>query len=157
MCILAAVAAITLTAASSATASARARHLSWPTIYRVVHNSVRGPGGRRTVRDRALSLRARESIVGGSQIAITQAPWQVFVVAAIPISGTEYLILLCGGSIINETHVVTAGHCMFDPETDTRVPAEDVLVVAGTSNFEVAEPEVQAIEIECIRVHPYFE
>lgn len=77
--------------------------------------------------------------------------------AFIPISGTEYLVLLCGGSIIDETHVVTAGHCMFDPETNTRVPAKDVLVVAGTSNMEVAEPEEQEIETEDIRVHPYFE
>ncbi len=46
---------------------------------------------------------------------------------------------------------------MFDPETNTRVPAEDVLVVAGTSNIEVAEPEEQQIETEDIRVHPYFE
>jgi Trypsin len=156
---LAVVAAIVFTAASSTTASARAQahHLSWPTLYRVAHSSVRGLAGRRSLRDRALSPRARESIVGGGQIAITQAPWQVFVEAVIPISKTEDLVLLCGGSIIDETHVVTAGHCMFDPETGAKVPAEDVLVVAGTSNFEVAEPEEQAIEVESIRVHPDFD
>jgi Trypsin len=154
---LAVVAAIALMAVSNATASARSSHLHWPMVYRVHHESVRGPGRWRIVHSGALSWRARESIVGGSQIAIAQAPWQVFVVTLIPLGKEEGLELLCGGSVIDETHVVTAGHCMFNPETGSRVPPEDVLIVAGTSDFARSETGEQQAEVAAVRVHPYFE
>jgi hypothetical protein len=157
LCIFVVAAATMSMAASSAVGATRLPHSHWPTAHRVFRKSYLADLGMRAIRRPMRSPRARASIVDGDQIAITQAPWQVFVVAFIPISDTEYLVLLCGGSIIDETHVVTAGHCMFDPETNTRVPAKDVLVVAGTSNIEVAEPEEQEIETEDIRVHPYFE
>lgn len=153
-----AVAVVTvLVGASSAVASAQAHNRHWPMVSRV----LRGMGShvlrQRTVRDSALSPRARASIVGGSQIEVTQAPWQVFVISVIPLEKGEDLLLLCGGSIIDETHVVTAGHCMFDPETDSRVPAEDVFVVAGTSDFARLEAGEQEMGVASVRVHPDFE
>jgi hypothetical protein len=96
------------------------------------------------------------AIVGGSQIAIAQAPWQVFVVSEIPIE-KGVLLLLCGGSILDETHIVTAGHCMFDPETGTRVPSADISVVAGTSDFARPETGEQEVEVSAVRVHPDFD
>jgi hypothetical protein len=101
--------------------------------------------------------RARASIVGGNQIEISQAPWQVFVVGVIPISEDEALFLFCGGSIIDETHIVTAGHCMFDPETGSRLPAENVFAVAGTSNVAKVETGEQEVKAATVRVHPDFE
>jgi len=59
------------------------------------------------------------SIVGGTPIAITSAPWQVLLVdfdldywpGQI---GQDYFPF-CGGSIINQLWVVTAAHCVDDP------------------------------------------
>jgi Trypsin len=155
--VLAVVSVVMLVAVSSALASGRVRHSHWPMSYRVLHGSISRSGLRRVRDDRALSPRARESIVDGSQISIVQAPWQVFVVSVIPLGNKEALFLLCGGSIIGETHVVTAGHCMFDPETRSRVPTEDVFVVAGTSDFEQFETGEQEDEVSNVRVHPDYE
>jgi Trypsin len=149
--------AMVLMGMSSAVASVRARNRDWPMASRVLRG--RGSHGHRSrvVRDSALSPRAHASIVGGSQIDVTQVPWQVFVLSVIPLGKEEGLLLLCSGSIIDETHVVTAGHCMFNPETGSRVPAEDVLVVAGTSDFAQYEAEEQDMEVTSIRVHPRYE
>ncbi|HTA97999.1 MAG TPA: serine protease [Solirubrobacteraceae bacterium] len=154
---LAVIAAVMLVVASNASASARAHRLRWPSVYRVLHRSVRASGPPSIFRNLARSPRARASIVGGSQVAITQAPWQVFVLTLIPLNEEEGLALLCGGSVIDETHIVTAAHCMFDPETGSKVPPEDVSVVAGTSDFRQSEAGEQDAEVAAVRVHPYFE
>ncbi len=83
---------------------------------------------RHSERVHAGPLDARAAIVGGSRVAIEQAPWQVVVIAFI--SETEALI--CGGSILDETEVLTAGHCVFNPSSKTRIPPEDIVVGAGT-------------------------
>lgn len=157
MGVLAAVSVLMLVVVSSAMASGRVRHAHWPTEYRVLHGSVRRLSFKSIRGHRAISLRARESIVGGGQIVIAQAPWQVFVLTLIPVGEEEALALLCGGSVIDETHVVTAAHCMFDPESGSKVPPQDVTVVAGTSDFMQSEVGEQEAEAATVRVHPYFE
>lgn len=98
---------------------------------------------------------AHTAIVGGDQISIEQAPWQVFVLAVL---AEQEAFLLCGGSIIDATHVVTAAHCLFNPETGERLPAGDVLVVAGISNFEAEHEEQAQVQVgESLSVHPYYD
>lgn len=126
-------------------------------MYRVTHWRGRHSLRHLIVRANRSSVRARASIVGGGQISIGQAPWQVFVVGVIPLGPEEALLLLCGGSIVDETHVVTAGHCQFDPETGSRIPAEHVFVLAGTSNFRKVEASEQETEATSIRIHPDYE
>lgn len=59
------------------------------------------------------------SIVGGTPIAITAAPWQVLLVDFDPdfwsIRVGEDYWPFCGGSIINQLWIVTAAHCVDDP------------------------------------------
>jgi hypothetical protein len=98
------------------------------------------------------SPRARASIVGGSLISIEQAPWQVGVFAFVP----EVGILLCGGSILDSTRILTAAHCTYNPETEAPLPAGDFLVVAGTSNLAVIAAEEQESEAVGVRRHPYY-
>jgi secreted trypsin-like serine protease len=104
------------------------------------------------VRGVARSHRARVAIVGGQSISITQAPWQVVVFAVL--SETE--ALLCGGSILNSAEVLTAGHCMFNPNTRARIPADQIVVVAGTSDLKVANAGEQGSLVAAVRVHPYY-
>ncbi len=102
---------------------------------------------------------ARTAIVGGSQIAIERAPWQVALLGEIPVEleGERGVLReLCGGAILGETRVLTAAHCMFDPETGEQAPAEDFLVVAGSSDLDQRESTEQSVAVAGVRVHPYF-
>jgi Trypsin len=96
------------------------------------------------------------AIVGGNQIAIGQAPWQVAVQAVIP-EGNGFVSVLCGGSIIDSAHVLTAAHCVFDSKTGNAIPAEDFTVSAGTSDLASdAGPEEQERAVTDVRPHPYY-
>jgi len=97
---------------------------------------------------------AKPAIVGGSQISIGQAPWQVGVEAVIPEGEGS---LLCGGSILDSSHILTAAHCVFDSKTSKPIPAEDFTVRAGTSNLAShLEPEEQERTVTGVRPHPYY-
>ncbi|XP_017052467.1 trypsin epsilon-like [Drosophila ficusphila] len=65
-----------------------------------------------------------ERIIGGKDIEIEQAPWQV----SLQLRGHHY----CGGSIYSKDIIITAAHCRFDYE-DKRLEAEDFQVRAGSS------------------------
>jgi len=43
---------------------------------------------------------ANPAIVGGGQIPVTLAPWQVEVEEVIPVAGGEPMVFICGGSIL---------------------------------------------------------
>jgi trypsin len=81
---------------------------------------------------------ARAAVVGGTQVAIQQVPWQVVVLAEFEFEG-ELLALLCGGALTDPTHVVTAGHCTYNPGTGAPLPPGDFAVVAGASSITEAE------------------
>lgn len=92
----------------------------------------------------------KPAIVGGTAISVTQAPWQVFLQAD---AGGGYFYN-CGGSIIDRTHVVTAGHCVYNSRTLTQFAAGDLTVVAGISNFRTPESTRQPVGVADIAVHP---
>lgn len=81
-------------------------------------------------------------IYGGVSVTIDKRPYLVQIRHAY--SG----IILCGGTLVNPTHVVTAAHCMrgFDP-------IEDYVVVGGAST--AMEAGVQRKIVETF-VHPYY-
>ncbi len=109
------------------------------------------------LRDRQRASRqARAAIVGGHLISIEQAPWQVVLESVIPIGPTEALRLRCGGAILDKTEVLTAAHCLIDPLTAEPVPAADMGVATGTSNFSLVEPTEQVFAVSQARIHPYY-
>jgi Trypsin len=113
-----------------------------PARARASHRGQPTPGhGAYTARPRA-----RAAIVGGNQISITQAPWQVLV-----LTGKA----LCGGSIIDITHVLTAAHCATDPKTRQPLPPEGFEVIAGRSRV-APEPSEERRGVLRVRVHPYW-
>jgi V8-like Glu-specific endopeptidase len=79
-------------------------------------------------------------VVGGSPAASTDAPWQALVLP------DGYL---CGGAILDATHVVTAAHCVYD-DTDQEILAPaSITVRAGiTSRFATGQhPAVTAVSV----------
>lgn len=99
-------------------------------------------------------------IVGGRQISVTAAPWQVMVTLLLP-NGQEGS---CGGAVLNATTVVTAAHCVTN---STAPPNLDILpaaitVDAGVSRFDpnTGQPQAQpgdneqTVGVITNRVHP---
>lgn len=142
-----AVVALALIPASSAGAAKKTAG-----IHKTASSTARVRHHREERRLLIRSPRARASIVGGSLISIEQAPWQVGVFAFVP----EVGILLCGGSILDSTHILTAGHCTYNPETEAPLPAEDFLVVGGSSNLSKISATEQEAEAVSVRRHPYY-
>jgi hypothetical protein len=111
---------------------------------------------------RARSRRARHravaAVVGGTQDSIQELPWQVAVFGEFEFEGKTFATLCSGSIVLNLSHVLTAGHCVFNPFTDQRLPAEDFAVVAGVSSLEEIStgPTSQARLVGAVRAHPYF-
>jgi hypothetical protein len=97
------------------------------------------------------SNRARAAIVGGSEIGIEGAPWQVEVHANL--EGDDEL--RCGGSIVDLSHILTAGHCVIDPETGKPFSPSVFVVIAGTSQI-TPESVKNGTKVVGVRVHPYY-
>ncbi|HTZ64728.1 MAG TPA: kelch repeat-containing protein [Solirubrobacteraceae bacterium] len=96
------------------------------------------------------------SIAGGEPVGISSAPWQVEIFAEVSKEKT----IACGGAVLDPTRVLTAAHCVYDPETDTPFPASAFVIVAGTGSVSAEEiksnPAVQARFVTDARVHPDF-
>lgn len=61
----------------------------------------------------------------GKSVNIRVAPWTVVVL--------QYQREACTGAIIDPTHVLTAGHCLYN--VDAPIPLSQFVVEAGVSNF----------------------
>jgi secreted trypsin-like serine protease len=80
-------------------------------------------------------------VVGGTTASTSaDAPWQALVLP----SG-----YLCGGSILDATHVVTAAHCVYDDDTGAITSPNAITVHAGvTSRFSAGQhPAVVGVTI----------
>jgi secreted trypsin-like serine protease len=64
---------------------------------------------------------AHPSVVGGTPAEAGEYPWQ----AAVLIQEGQFLYFICGGTLIDAQHVVTAAHC-------TSGDADDIKVLVGT-------------------------
>lgn len=92
-------------------------------------------------------------IVNGTAITIQQAPWQTYVEATV---GPD--TFACGGSIFDATHVITAGHCVFD-DAGAAIPPAGIMVAAGVSNVATPAPgdAVQTSAVTAVRSHPLYD
>jgi hypothetical protein len=67
---------------------------------------------------------AQTKITGGTDAAISDFPWQIYLITG---------IYQCGGSIIAPGWVVTAAHCVRNSSGNT-IPASSMVITAGTAN-----------------------
>lgn len=88
-------------------------------------------------------------VIGGTDAAIADAPWQVALIWAGGATNNDGQF--CGGSILNATWVVTAAHCVTNPAIDE--PSE-IKVVAGTAVL-TADKAGQLSVAEIVR-HPSY-
>lgn len=102
--------------------------------------------------------RAHTSIVGGTPIPITQAPWSVLIEAQNP--GES-----CGGSILDPTHVLTAAHCVIPEGQPAPRTPDELKVYAGLTEFAQLDqwytgtplPDgIQIVGVASLRVDPYY-
>jgi secreted trypsin-like serine protease len=103
-------------------------------------------------------------IINGPQTPISSVPWQVFLLEVNEEEGSEGL---CGGSILDATHVLTAAHCVIDEKTNAKLPVTDFFVIVGASevsgffegtgfgNLHASPAGREGDEVSLIRVHPY--
>jgi hypothetical protein len=146
--------AVLATATVGIAAAAPQRHDGVHRRHDGVHRHSTGSAPHRHVAPLTAARRhlAHTAIVGGSQISIEQAPWQVFIEArTAPTEGKA-----CSGSILDAAHVLTAAHCVFDSTTRVKIPTEDITVVAGTADLNIHEPGEQTSKVASVRVHPYY-
>ncbi|XP_017967196.1 chymotrypsin-2 [Drosophila navojoa] len=94
--------------------------------------------------DAAGGLSKEERIVGGQTAEIGYAKYQV---SLQPVLGYHN----CGGAILNERWIITAGHCVVN------FPPEFIVVVTGTNRYE--EPGgvyyAEEVHVHCMYDKPY--
>lgn len=84
-------------------------------------------------------------IIGGSDAAIGEFPWQV----ALRYSD-ETIGAFCGGAILNEKTIVTAAHCVQG------LSSLDFVVIAGAHSVFDPDNTEQIVPVSSIRRHPTF-
>ncbi|KAM7293147.1 hypothetical protein ISCGN_026277 [Ixodes scapularis] len=87
-------------------------------------------------------------IVGGDPAIPLEFPWMVSIRLKEPIHG--YKDHICGGSIINDQHIMTAAHCASLEDVKT----ENYVVVVGEQNINVPDATEEWIDVAEITIHP---
>jgi len=89
-------------------------------------------------------------IVGGENASVGEFPYQVSI-KVWEVNNVSLNMHFCGGFIVDETHVVTAAHCLRD------FPVTLMEVVAGASNMKVNESTQQYRDLKRGVMHPLYD
>src|SRR5205823_13403465 len=96
---------------------------------------------------------AAKAVVGGTTVQVQSAPWAVFIRQV-----SAFGVGLCGGSIVDSLHVLTAAHCVYDSHGGL-ASVTSITVRAGISNY--ATPLGSDLEqtrgVSSLRVHPGYQ
>jgi Trypsin len=99
---------------------------------------------------RAAAEPRKPFVVGGTQIPIEAAPYQVFLQIGADMG--------CGGSVLDSTHVLTAAHCVVPAGQTAPRPPSSLAVKAGFTDLAAAPPSgSQTVGVTSVRVHPFYD
>lgn len=100
------------------------------------------------------------AIVNGNRVTAEEfaARWPFIVAVVTPDGGTQYDAQFCGGTLIDDEHVLTAAHCI-ETFPGTQATARSVAVVARQrvlSDSNMGSGETGARRVADVFVHPSF-
>jgi secreted trypsin-like serine protease len=81
----------------------------------------------------AITPGTAHAIVGGAPAATGQFPFQVALWN--DVGGNAVNGFFCGGVILDDTHIATAAHCVFDDTTGQATAPQHLHVLTGTTNL----------------------
>merc|ERR1711936_776940 len=84
-------------------------------------------------------------VVNGQEAECNEWPWQVGIVRR---DGNFVSTPFCGGTLVNENHVITAAHCM-----PNRTPSTTAVII-GDHHIYVMEPSQSVSAVSAIHNHP---
>ena len=92
-------------------------------------------------------------IVGGADVPISYAPWQVALIDSS--KSSNYQGQFCGGSIISREWIATAAHCFDVDEGQAPITANSFRVLAGTATLSTTA--LSGNLVNSFIVHPYWD
>lgn len=102
----------------------------------------------------AAAVNTPSPIIGGTEVDITDIPWQVGLISA---NGgpTLWDAQFCGGTVLNARWVVTAAHCLVDNNGRVSKPKE-IKIIAGVDDLDVSRG-ANEYRVSTIAVSPGYE
>jgi hypothetical protein len=104
------------------------------------HAAVRGRG------------RARAAVVGGSLTQVSQASWTAYLFVNAADGAWS-----CDGVILDDTHILTAAHCLIDDNTGQVAPVGDFYVFTGVSNVSALGINSSHDSVSVARADPSYQ
>ena len=89
-------------------------------------------------------------IVGGTNISISTAPWQVAIIDRR--ASSNFNGQFCGGSLISSEWIVTAAHCLVDGSLETQPSSIGIQV----GNATLSTSRLSVLGVSTIEVHPNY-
>jgi len=89
-------------------------------------------------------------IIGGDDVTPHSIPWQVGLLTVLD----DYKQVWCGGTLLTDKHVLTAGHCLFDYSDEPFEPSDIRVVVAEHDQYHTSDGVRH--EIRSYKNHPQF-
>lgn len=112
----------------------------------VVNDQELFPCGRRKIKHEGL-------ITNGFETQPGDFPWHVAIFHRLRRASISYK---CGGTIINPTTILTAGHCVFD-SSGRKILGERVVVQLGRHQLYTPEANMQEFQVYQIKLHPEYQ